>query len=418
MNEIIRENISNPEELEKLFRKDKAAFEKEFRHIYPEIKNYEAAKFWKERLDFDVSKTSSVFALGDLAVLILVCAITGFLIKLPAIFNFDIENLYFYQKNTGLIFLMGISLYTIIVNRPISFRSIIFASLAFIVPAIFMNILPAVGDSSSINLAYIHMPILMWFVYGVIYMNFEPNDNIKRIDFIRHNGDLAILCAIILLAGIALAGVSIGLFSVIDIKIEKFYMEYIAIIGLVSAPIVAAFIIRHYPNITNKIAPIIANIFSPLVLLTLVIYLMAIPGSGKNPYLDRDFLLIFNIMLLGVMAIIFFSISERSEVNSGRLGKVILLLLTGVTLITDIIAISAILYRLGEFGLTPNRVAVLGSNFLILVNLIFIMIDLVKINFNKSEEEKVKITIAKFLPFYLIWIGFVVFALPFIFRLK
>ncbi len=139
---------------------------------------------------------------------------------------------------------------------------------------------------------------------------------------------------------------------------------------------------------------------------------MAIPGSGKNPFLDRDFLLIFNVMLLGVMAIIFFSISERSEVNSGKLGRVILLLLTGITLITDIVAISAILYRLGEFGLTPNRVAVLGSNFLILVNLILILIDLIKINFNKSEEERVKVTIAKFLPFYLIWIGFVVFAFP------
>jgi len=40
-------------------------------------------------------------------------------------------------------------------------------------------------------------------------------------------------------------------------------MENIAIIGLVSAPIVATYIIRNFPVITNRIAPIIAGHFQP-----------------------------------------------------------------------------------------------------------------------------------------------------------
>jgi len=42
----------------------------------------------------------------------------------------------------------------------------------------------------------------------------------------------------------------------------------------------------------------------------------------------------------------------------------------------DLVALSAILYGVGEYGFTPNRTAVLGSNLLIFFNLILIMRDL------------------------------------------
>jgi len=82
---------------------------------------------------------------------------------------------------------------------------------------------------------------------------------------------------------------TIGLFQAIGIHIENFYMNYIVLIGLVSH-LFTSYILKNYTSLTNKIAPIIAIIFSPLVLITLVIYLIAIPISGKDPYNDRNFL--------------------------------------------------------------------------------------------------------------------------------
>ena len=200
----------------------------------------------------------------------------------------------------------------------------------------------------------------------------------KRIEYIKYNGELAIVTAIILITGGILSAITIGLFSAIGINIEKFYGENIIITGSVCVPVVATFIIVNYTTMTNKIAPVIANIFSPLVLLTAVIYLIAIAISGKDPYNDRNFLLIFNIMLLGVMAIIVFSVSETSVTGKQKFNEVILLILSIVTIIIDLIALSAIFYRLGTYGISPNRLAILGSNLLILVNLVLIMIDLYK----------------------------------------
>jgi hypothetical protein len=123
-------------------------------------------------------------------------------------------------------------------------------------------------------------------------------------------------------------------------------------------------------------------------------------------------------MLLGVMAVVVFSISETSSVRKYRFNEMILFFLTIITVIIDLIALSAIFYRLGTFGITPNRLAVLGSNILILGNLSLLIIDLYKVNFKKSMIREVENTIAGYLPVYLIWTIFVVFGFPLIFGMK
>ncbi len=126
----------------------------------------------------------------------------------------------------------------------------------------------------------------------------------------------------------------------------------------------------------------------------------------------------FNIMLLGVMAVIVFSISETSIIRKQKFNEMTLFILSIITVIIDLIALSAIYYRLGTFGITPNRLAILGSNVLILGNLVLLIIDLYKVNFKKGLIREVELTIARYLPVYLIWIIFVVFGFPLIFGMK
>jgi hypothetical protein len=419
MEEKIRENINNPEELEKLFHDDRKAFESDFEKIYPDIKNSELAKFWQIRLDYEKpSSKMNKLLWSDLLIVIATCLISGFLIKIPTLFNIDLHSFLFYEKNAGTIFFLGLTIYTIWTNRIFEQKKLTITILAFLIPIIYINLLPSDKNSDSVNLAYIHLVLLMWCIYGLVFIDFDVKDKSKRIEFIRHNGDLAIMGALILIAGGILTGITIGLFSAINIPVQKFYMDNVVIVGLVCAPIVTKYIIENYVTLTNKIAPIIADIFSPLVLITLIIYLIAIVVSGKDPYNDRDFLLIFNIMLLGVMAIIVFSVSETSIKRKQKFNEMLLFFLSIITLIIDLIALSAIFYRLREYGITPNRLAVLGSNILIFGNLVLIMIDLFKINFKKSEIDKVGLTISKYLPFYIVWILIVVFGFPLFFGMK
>ncbi|MBE9466752.1 MAG: DUF4153 domain-containing protein [Bacteroidetes bacterium] len=415
----IKKNIDNPEQLEKLYRSDKKNFKNAFFNIYPNITDSKITAFWKARLEFVNQKDTKVISRKtDVLFLILTCLITWFLMKIPQLFDIKLNDYFFYEKNAGLIILLGLSTYLFLREKHINYKQLIISASVFIISAVYINLLPSDRDSHSINLAYIHLPLFLWCVYGLIFIDFDTKDKIKRIDYIKFNGDLAILVAIILIAGGILTGVTLELYSAIDLKIETFYSDYIVILGLVSSPIVATYIVKSFPSVTNKIAPIIASIFSPLVLITLTIYLISIVLTGKNPYNDRDFLFIFNLMLLGVMAIIVFSVSETSLNKKQGFNELILFLLSIITLLVDLIALSAIIYRLGEYGFTPNRIAVLGSNLLIFGNLVLIMIDLYKVRFKGKEIKTVELTIAKYLPLYTAWTIFMTFVLPFVFGLK
>lgn len=419
MIEEIEANISNPEMLEKLYRDDRKAFEAAFEKIYPEIENTEPAKFWKARLEYSKKPDRmKIPVLSEIVIMIIMCLITGFLIKIPDLFHIKFSDFIFYEKNAAIIVFFGLTLYTIWINRISGYKRLIMTVLAFLIPVIYINLLPSIEPGASVNLAYIHLPLLMWCIYGIVFTGFDFKNRSKRIDFIRYNGDLAIIYALIAIAGGLLTAITIGLFNAIGINIEKFYMENIVIIGSVAAPVVAAFIIKNYTTLINKTAPLIAAIFSPLVLITLLVYLIAIVVSGKDPYNDRDFLLIFNIMLLGVMGIIVFSVSETSIIKNQKFNELTLFILSIITIIIDLIALSAIFYRLGEYGVTPNRLAVLVSNILVLINLVLIMIGLFRINFKKNEFRIVEMSVAKFLPVYLVWIIIVIFAFPVIFGMK
>lgn len=418
MKNKIKENIDYPEQLEKLYREDQKDFEKAFFEIYPEINNYNISEFWKTRLEFDRLKEEPIKAKkGETLLLITACAFAALLIEIPQWFHMTVREP-FYNKNAGLIVFFGLSIYAFLSKDTIKIKPILISIAVFLVSALYINLLPYNVKSDSMILAYVHLPLMLWCLYGLIFVDFDTKDYSKRIDYLKYNGDLAILMAVILIVGGILSGVTIQLFAAIDLNIEKFFVDYIVLSGLVSVPILATFIIRIFPFVANKIAPIIANIFSPLVFITLVIYMVSILVSGKDPYNDRDFLFVFNIMLLGVMAIIMFSVSEISFQDKRRFNNIIIFALSVVTIIIDLIALSAILFRISEFGFTPNRVAVLGSNVLILGNLLLIMIDLFKVNFKSKDANQVEFTIAKYLPIYMLWTIFMVFLVPIIFGFK
>jgi hypothetical protein len=415
----IEANLDNPEILEKLYRSDKKGFRTEFEKLRPGTGFSEIIRFWKVRLEYDKkSDTVKMPSVYEITTVLAAGIITAVLIKIPDIFRTGIDENMFYLKNAAIIIFTGLTLYTILINRVSEPGKIIYTLLAFLVPAIYINLLPSSDPGASVILACIHLPVLMWFIYGIAATGYDTGNLNKRADFIRFNGRLAIVYVLVAIAGALLAAVTIGLFDSIDVNIEKFYTRNIIIMGAVAAPVAAAFISDKYPALVGKTAPLLAGIFSPLVLITLAVFLATMLTAGKNPYKDRDFLLIFNIMLLGVTGIIIFSVFEAPVLRNQKFNAGVLLILSLITVITDLIALSAIFFRLGEYGLTPNRLAVLMSNILILINLILIMIDLIRISFKGRDFKIVEMTTVKYLPVYMAWVIIVVFGFPAVFGMQ
>jgi hypothetical protein len=226
------------------------------------------------------------------------------------------------------------------------------------------------------------------------------------------------MSAIILLAGGLFTALTINLFGLIGIKIEDFYFRYLIVSALPTVPLLATVFVQQNPTLVNKISPVIARIFTPLVTVMLVIFLGAFSYSGKDPYNDREFLLIFNAILIGVMALLLFSVSEATKDTGSRFNRVILVVLAFLAIINNGIALSAIAFRLIELGLTPNRIAVLGSNVLVLLNLIFVTRQLLGLLKGQKNLADVEASMTRFLPYYALWAAIVSFVFPIVFSFQ
>ncbi|KAA6431590.1 hypothetical protein FEM33_25125 [Dyadobacter flavalbus] len=414
MKEEIIDNIQNPRRLEALYRENKMAFRSAFNVIYQEIKENATAQIWNERLNFernDISWGTNT----ELVVVIIASFLAGLIAKIPDFTAIDPE--FFYPRNIAFIVFPLLAAY-FIWKQKVEFKKIVVISITFLIAAIYINLLPDNRKSDTLVLACMHLALFLWTVLGYAYVGGKLHNYQKRLDFLRYNGDLIVMTAIFLLAGGLMAAITVGLFSLIDVKIEELYFQYVGIWGLSAAPILGTYLVQTNPQLVGKVAPIIAKVFTPLALVTLVVYLIAVIYTGKDPYNDRDFLIIFNLLLVGVMALILFSIIETSKNAGSKIETLLLLGLAVMTIVINGIALSAIVFRISEWGITPNRLAVLGSNLLMLTNLLMVTYRLFRSVNNPREVEKVEKSIALFLPVYSIWTILVTFVFPILFSFK
>jgi hypothetical protein len=413
MKDEILTHINDPKQLEKMYRTNKVPFKQEFNTLYPELKGNTLADFWNERLNYESDEIN--WGTGrELLFVLIASLLAGLIAKLPAFLSIDED--FFYRRNIGFIIFPVLSAYFAWKNK-LSTSKIAFIAGSTLVGLIFINSLPNVKKSDTLVLSCLHLLLFLWSLLGFAFVA-EKRNYEKRLSFLKYNGDLIVMTTLILIAGAIMTGMTIGLFSLIGFKIEKFYFDYVGIFGLAAAPIVGTYLTQTNPQLVGKVSPVIAKIFSPLVLVILVIYLVAIVYSGKDPYNDREFLLIFNALLIGVMAIIFFSVAEASKTTKSQNEIWILFLLSVVTIIVNGVALSAILFRISEWGATPNRVAVLGGNVLILINLLIVTSQLFRVLSKKADKTVVGNVIAFYLPIYCLWTIIVTFIFPLIFRFK
>ena len=413
MRSDILNNLDNPKQLEKLYRDNKASFKKEFNQIYPGHQENLSLSFWHERLNFENEK-QAIGSKNEIVIVIAFALIAGLIANIPNFSGIDKER--FFPRNISFIVFPVLSSY-FIWKQKLAFKQWLFPLIATLIAAIYINLLPNT-TSSSITLSFIHMPIFLWAIFGYSFLGEHVSSNQSRISFLRYNGDLVVMSGILLLSTVLFSAITINLFGLIGINIEEFYSQNIMVWGLAAIPVVATYLIQTNAQLINKVSPMIAKIFTPLVCVNLFIYLVAMIYTKKYPYQDRNLLLLFNVLLIGVMALILFSVAEAGKNAKSKFNLIILFALSVLTIIVNSIALAAISFRLIEFGISPNRIAVLGGNLLIFINLVLVCYKLFLASFKNAGIEEIERSIASYLPVYAIWTGLMAFLIPLLFQFK
>jgi hypothetical protein len=292
-------------------------------------------------------------------------------IKVPALFGMGFaDGGMFYPLNIGFFTLPFIAAY-LAWERPVPVPRVLWLAAAFVLAAVVVNAFPfspSPGSDTEV-LTMIHLPIALWLGVGVAYVGGRWWGSDRRMDFVRFTGELFIYVVLIGLGGVVLIGVTIGLFQVLGLDVEPVVEEWILPCGIAGAAVIATWLVEAKQSVIENMAPVLTRIFAPLFALVLLAFVLTMVWTGRGIDVEREALIAFDLLLVVVFGLLLYSVSARDPLAPPGLVDWIQLTLVGTALVVDVLALWAIGTRISDFGFTPNRVAALGLNVVLLANL-------------------------------------------------
>nr|MBA3719543.1 hypothetical protein [Nocardioidaceae bacterium] len=149
-----------------------------------------------------------------------------------------------------------------------------------------------------------------------------------------------------------------------------------------------------------------------LTTLMLLAFLVAIPATGNVVDVDRDLLILVDLILVLVLGLLLYAVSARHPQAPPDLFDRLQLLLVLSALLVDVLMLGAMLIRITEFGASPNKTAALGLNLILLANLAWsasLSVGFLRRRRPFSALERWQTT---YLPVYAAWAAVVVVVFP------
>jgi len=352
----------------------------------------------------------------ELPVMIFCAAAAALAIKVPALFGLDIsgDDASFYVRNLSLFALPALAAY-FAWQRRVGVRVIGVLALLFILAAVAANAYPLAADSQSLVLTAIHLPLALWLVVGVAYVGGDWRSDRRRMDFIRFTGEWLIYFVLIGLGGGVLIGFTIGTFDAIGLDAEEFINSWLLPCGAMAAIIVAAWLVEAKQSVIENMAPVLTRVFTPLFAVALLAFLVAVAWTNNGIDVQRDVLILFDLLLVVVLGLLLYAISARDLAARPGLFDSLQLGLVVSALIIDIMVLLAITGRITEWGFSPNKTAALGENVILLTNLawsawLFLGFLRGRMPFARLEHWQTRYMIV-----YALWAWTVVLAFPVVF---
>ncbi|MFL6172817.1 MAG: permease prefix domain 1-containing protein [Marmoricola sp.] len=290
------------------------------------------------------------------------------LVKIPQLLGVGLDtdgDVAFYARNLACFALAPLAGY-LLWSRGASTRTWGAVAGLFAVGIVAANAFPLDADGSATVLTAVHLPIALWLVVGVAYAGEGWRDGQARMDFIRFTGEWVIYLALLALGGGVLAGVVLGTFNATGNDASEFVGSVLLPCGAAGAVVVAAWLVEAKKSVVENMAPVLGLVFTPLFVIALTALVSVLVVTGGLD-VDRDALIVFDLLLVLVLGLLVYGISARNgaAVWPDRMQLVLVV----AALLVDAIVLAVLCSRIGEFGFSANKTAALGENLVLLANL-------------------------------------------------
>jgi hypothetical protein len=348
----------------------------------------------------------------DLRAMVICAAGAAASIKVPELFGMSLhEDVSFYGPNFTLFALPWLAAF--LAWRRQARRPLIGTLVAlFALGAVAANAYPLAATSQSAVVTSIHLPIALWLVVGLAYVADDWRSSRRRMDFIRFTGEWFVYFVLIALGGGVLTAFMFGTFEAIGIVPEEFIAEWLLPCGAVAAVVVAGWLVEAKQSVVENIAPVLTRLFTPLFTAALLAFLVAIGWTSAGIDVEREALILFDLLLVVVLGLLLYSISARDPLAPPGLFDKLQLALVVSALAIDVLVLLEITGRIAEYGTTPNKTAALGENVILLANLAWSAWLLLRFVRRRTPFAALERWQTGYLPVYAAWAWIVVLVFP------
>ena len=378
-------------------------------------------RLWKQLVVSPGAGAASMGASRDAVVAVALAIAASIALKLPELFGLRIAGpnaaTSFYMRNLSLFVLPFLAGY-FAWKRGLRQSGWLWLAAPFVVAGLVMNLMPFQASGHTEVLAALHLPIASWLTVGFAYAGGQWRNHEQRMHYVRFSGEWFIYYTLIALGGGVLMGFTVFLFRAIGLDAETVVAEWILPCGAAGAFLVGAWLVESKQSVIENMAPVLTLLFTPLFAILLLFFVATMIWTGNAIDVGREVLIGFDLLLVLVLCLLLYSISARDPQAAPGLFDRLQLVLVLCALLVDALALWAIAARIVEFGFSPNKVAALGENLILLVNLGWSAMLYMRFLAKRASFSPLERWQTSYVPVYSAWAWVVVAFFPILFKFQ
>ena len=295
-------------------------------------------------------------------------------------------------------------------RRRLPRRECLLTLAPFAIAAVVVNVYPYEEEASTELLVAAHLPVVLWFVVAYAYMGGMVGSHQRRMDFVRFTGEWVIYYALIALGGGVLMALTVLILEPAGVDAEGL-VEWVLLSGAAGAVIVAAWLVESKQRVVENMAPVLTTLFTPLFAVMLVSSAVVYALTLGDAF-DRELVGVFDALMVVVLGLVLYGISARDPSQPPGWPDRMQLVAVVSALVLDVMVLASMAARIGDLGLTANRVAAIGLNLVLLVNLSGAAWLSARFLAGRTTFHRLERWQTTYLPVFPIWAAAVVVVLP------
>ena len=291
---------------------------------------------------------------------------------------------------------------------------------------LFTRLWPRLFQEQYLGLMALHLGLLAWAGVGAVALA-RGDGREGRFAFLVKSLEATVVGGLLAIAGGLFTAITFGLFNALGIQPPDWAVRLFAaggggLIAVVAVALVydpaAAPQAQSFDEGLSRLVALLLRLLLPLAVGVLVVYGGFIPFNWRQPFENRDVLMVFSGLLFAVVALLIGATpvhgAELGERAQTWLRRGVMALAT-LTLLVGLYALAAILYRTANGRLTPNRLLFIGWNVVNIILLAVVLIGQARVG-RARWLGAMRQAFAVGIALYLAWAAIGLLAPPWLFR--